>query len=59
MDAPVARISPAARPYSAGESAMMPPDTALGPPALFCIYARNYALGLAAEAWAGRFPEAG
>ena len=55
MNAPVARINPAAPPYSAEESAviaaMMPPDTALDPPVLFRIYARNPALGLAAEAW--------
>lgn len=55
MEAPVARISPAAPPYSAEESAviaaMMPPDSALDPPALFRIYARNPALGMAAAAW--------
>ena len=55
MNAPVARINPAAPPYSAEESAviaaMMPPDSGLDPPALFRIYARNSALGMAAEAW--------
>jgi 4-carboxymuconolactone decarboxylase len=52
---PVARISPAAPPYSAEESAvitaMMPPGSAADAPALFRIFARNPALATAADAW--------
>jgi len=55
MSASVARISPAAPPYSAEESAvitaMMPPGSAADAPALFRIFARNPALATAADAW--------
>jgi len=55
MSASVARISPAAPPYSAEESAvitaMVPPGSAADAPALFRIFARNPALATAADAW--------
>jgi hypothetical protein len=55
MSGAVARISPAAPPYSAEESAvitaMMPPGSVADAPALFRIFARNPALGMAADAW--------
>jgi alkylhydroperoxidase family enzyme len=55
MSGTAARISPAAPPYSAEESAvitaMMPSGSAAAAPALFRIFARNPALGMAADAW--------
>jgi alkylhydroperoxidase family enzyme len=55
MSGTVARVSPAAPPYSPEESAvitaMMPPGSAAEAPALFRIFARNPALATAADAW--------